>query len=111
MPKEFIHSRDFGRMVPTIVGDGSTGEVEMSPLDNDAIKVGWSKEAEHVEIAVCQTVDGAFVEHGFLYQVGAEPTVADALLTPRYIQMDRAGLNRLIRTLRKARDDAFGSDA
>lgn len=28
-----------------------------------------------------------------------------------YIHLDRDGVNRLIRTLRKARDQAFGSDA
>ena len=28
-----------------------------------------------------------------------------------YVQLDRSGLNRLIRTLRRSRDAAFGADA
>lgn len=28
-----------------------------------------------------------------------------------FVELDRTGINRLIRTLRKARDQAFGSDA
>lgn len=117
MPKEFIHCQDFGRAVPVGPPDES-GKVETATWDSDAVKVGWSKEQGHVELAVVQSVEGAFVEHGFLGQVGEEegendPKVALrlALLTPRYIQLDRAGINRLIHTLRKARDDAFGKDA
>jgi hypothetical protein len=118
MPKEFIHCRDFGRTVTVISGDSEGGEsVETVVPDSDAIKVGWSKEAEHVEIAVCQMVEGVFVEHGFeaILDAGDETDPAKLLqlgrLTPRYIQMDRHGLNRLIRALRQARDDAFGKDA
>lgn len=113
MPKEFIHSRDFGR---TVVLDDGSGSVSTAELDRDAIKVGWSKESEHVELAVLQSIDGAFVEHGFAAEIGlAEGDPAAVLrlaeLTPRYIQLDRAGINRLITTLRQARDDAFGRDA
>lgn len=113
MPKEFIHSRDFGR---TVTVADSEGNVELAEIDRDAVKVGWSKESEHVELAVLQSVDGAFIEHGFVSEVGLEEDDPEAMLrlarlTPRYIQLDRAGLNRLIRTLRQARDDAFGQDA
>jgi hypothetical protein len=116
MPKEFIHSRDFGRSVPVHAGineDGSE-KLEMQPLDNDAVKVGWSKEAEHVEMAVLQSVEGSFIEHRFDSDLGEEKNPEKAyslgLLTPRYIQLDRKGINRLINTLRQARDDAFGKD-
>lgn len=117
MPKEFIHCRDFGRQVPVQTGDST---FELMPLDSDAVKVGWSKESGHVELAVVQMVDGSFVEHGFIESAvgSAEGVLVDhaeelrqAQLTPRYIQLDRAGLNRLIRTLRQARDDAYGADA
>lgn len=119
MPKEMIHCRDFGRTVPLSVVHDETGApktAELATMDSDAIKVGWSKESEHVELAVCQMVDGLFVEHGFLSEIGLEEENPAAMLrlaqlTPRYIQMDRAGLNRLISTLRQARDDAFGKDA
>lgn len=30
---------------------------------------------------------------------------------PHYLELDRSGINRLIRALRKARDQAFGADA
>lgn len=118
MPKEFIHSRDFGRTVPVHAGRDEAGEevLKMAPMDSDAVKVGWSKEQEHVELAVCQMVEGAFVEHGFesILDAGTETDPEKLIrlgrLTPRYIQFDRAGLNRLIRVLRQARDDAFGKD-
>ena len=111
MPKEMIHCRDFGR---TVLLETLDGEKEIGTLDTDALKVGWSKEVGHVELAVCQMVEGSFVEHGFLdgpqEETDCDKRVRLALLTPRYIQMDREGLNRLIRTLRQARDDAFGRD-
>lgn len=118
MPKEFIHCRDFGRSYPVVLdGAEQDRQVEMTSPDNDAVKVAWSKESEHVELAVCQMVDGTFVEHGFLSEIGEpegenDPKVVLRLaqLTPRYIQMDRHGINRLIRILRKARDDAYGRD-
>lgn len=118
MPKEFIHCRDFGRPVQVHSGRDEDGgeQFETAVMDMDAIKVGWSKESEHVELAVCQSVEGAFVEHGFMSEINMtedDPAAVLRLaqLTPRYIQMDRAGLNRLIKVLRKARDDAFGKDA
>lgn len=113
MPKEFIECADFGREFP-VVG-GSDGPVETATWDTDAIKVGWSKEAAHVEVAVVQMVEGLYVEHGFLLEDGADISTEEAVrlakLEPRYIQLDRHGINRLIRSLRKARDDAFGKDA
>lgn len=81
MPKEFVDSR--------YLKEGFESEV---------IKVGWSKESEHVEMAICEIKSGEVVEHGYDGE------------TPRYIQLDRTGLNRLIRILRRARDDAFGRD-
>lgn len=110
MPKEMIQCADYGQEVT--FSDGTTCE-----MDKDLIKVGWSKEAGHVEMAVCQTVDGVVVEYGFedTLTPGTETDPEKLLrlgrLTPRYIQLDRQGLNRLIRVLRQARDDAFGADA
>ena len=88
MPKEYINNRYYGQ---TALSD--TGPVA---LDDSAIKVGWTKDREHVEVAVVSHRDLAT----------GEPD-ADAW----HSQFDRAGINRLIRTLRKARDEAFGSDA
>jgi hypothetical protein len=119
VPKEFIHCRDFGRSVPVHAGEDEDGKeiLSMAPLDSDAVKVGWSKESEHVELAVVQSVAGSFVEHGFedMLQAGGETDpeklLAIGRLTPRYLQLDRNGCNRLINTIRQARDDAFGKDA
>ena len=111
MPKEFIHCRDFGRSFPVLF-DGSDEDqtvVQMSEPTTTAVKVGWSKEQEHVEIAVVRSIEGAFVEHDWETENEEDGSV-EVTPGPLYIQMDRAGLNRLIRTLRQARDDAFGKD-
>lgn len=80
MPKEKIRSKYFN--------------------SNDSIEpevvVGWSKDASHVEIATTME-DGVILE----------PTPEG---NGWYVQLDRAGINRLIKTLRKARDDAYGRD-
>lgn len=122
MPKEFIECQDFGRMIPVANTPGEA--VELAEWDKTAVKVGWSRDAGHVELAVVECVDGAFIEHAF--QLSGAPTIGEAPVSagpfmevpaeiwhgaPRYIQLDRNGINRLIRTLRKARDAAYGSDA
>lgn len=94
MPKEYIHCADFGRRVPLVVEEGKPAEFGI--MDTTAVKVGWTRDREHVELAVVQCKDGAFLDMD-------ERT--------RYLQLDRAGLNLLIRNLRKARDQAFGADA
>lgn len=90
MPKEYIDSMDHGRYVHF---DGEDrGKPPTHLMDNHSIKVGWSKEGMHVGLAIVDTekdVDGFDAQH---------------------INLDRQGLNRLIRFLRRARDDAFGKD-
>lgn len=81
MPKEIIWSRY-----------GSEVEGEPEPV----AQVGWSREASHVELGVVKT--------------GVDPTDADDPKNGLYIQLDRDGINRLIRTLRTARDQAYGRD-
>lgn len=103
MPKEFINNRYYGqhgRSHELCEDVEQTGHFETCAgtpvaLDDSAVKVGWSKEAEHVEIAVVHHRDGA---------EGSDESEA------WHSQFDRIGLNRLIRTLRQARDDAFGKD-
>lgn len=43
-------------------------------------------------------------------EVTAEPLQQDYPLVVSGIPFDRSGVNRLIKTLRKARDQAFGAD-
>lgn len=86
MPKEHIEDR--------WTGHDDDAVAEGSPAK---IKVGWSREAEHVEVATVAPDDRTL-----------RPTPEG---NGWFVQLDRAGLNRLIRTLRKARDAAYGSDA
>jgi hypothetical protein len=86
MPKELIRDHYYDHDSDA-VSEGS----------QSALKIGWSKEAGHVEVATVAP-DG----------MALEPTPEG---NGWFVQLDRAGINRAIRTLRKARDDAFGRDA
>ena len=106
MPKEYINNRYYGQNGRSHEKCDMKGETHCPPdcpgstlvaLDDSAVKVGWTKDLDHVEIAVVRDRDRA---------TGEAPDSG-----AWHSQFDRAGLNRLIRTLRKARDDAFGSDA
>jgi len=85
MPKEMIPDR--------YTGSDDDAVAEGSPTQ---VRVGWSKETGHVEVATVAP------DHMVL-----EPTPEG---NGWFVQMDRAGLNRLIRALRTARDQAFGRD-
>ena len=63
--------------------------------------VGWDREAGHVQLVTkCESaIGGRFVDDvGIHYTDGF------------YVDLDRRGINDLIRNLRKARDQAFGRD-
>jgi hypothetical protein len=82
MPKELIFEKNEH-------GDPNT--------QGTVIRVGWSRESGHVELATIRD-DSQVLEPG----VEANGWFA---------QMDRQSINRLIRVLRNARDSAFGKDA
>jgi hypothetical protein len=86
MPKEYIEDRWTGHD-DAAVADGSPARV----------KIGWSKEAEHVEVATVAPDD-----------MTLRPTPEG---NGWFVQLDRSGINRMIHALRKARDQAFGADA
>lgn len=68
---------------------------ELGPIYQRGIKVGWSK--------------GRFVEIGLAeFEISTELTPGSRGI---FATFDRDGLNRLIRALRQARDDAYGKDA
>lgn len=97
MPKEITYSdqpeyvlRPDGSEINPVEAAGQS-----LPVLRRAVIVGWSKETGHVEIGV-NALEIA-TQHGS-YDSGMFAT------------FDRAGINRLIRTLRKARDDAYGRD-
>lgn len=81
MPKEIIHSR--------------YPDPEDGPRES-LVHVGWTREHEHVEVATIV------------------PDERKLDTTPEgngwFVQLDRSGINRLIRALRQARDQAFGRD-
>ena len=58
------------------------------------VHIGWNKNL-YVEVGVAE------------YEVGTESINESGMFT----SLDREGINRLIRTLRTARDQAFGKDA
>lgn len=73
-----------------------------------AVKVGWGKEAQHVQVAVVlpnQPEIDVKVD-----DTTATMTNISAGRHHLHIQLDRDSINHLIRTLRRARDQAFGRD-
>lgn len=97
MPKEIINSQFYGMSVPT-----EDGKEEVL-LNEPTLHIGWMRDC-NVEVAVLKKGDAA---GGGYPPAGATPENG----TGWFIQLDRAGINRAIRALRKARDQAFGSDA
>ncbi len=67
--------------------------ISPSSPSNFRTEVGWSRD-KYVQIATVNT---------------GEPELAE--VRGWHVDLDREGINRLIRTLRKARDQAFGADA
>jgi len=94
MPKDYITNMYFGQYGNSIPDDPNAKPVPVA-LDASAVKVAWSREPGHVEIAVIADFGPEGRDGGGDW----------------HSQLDRNGINRLIRTLRRARDAAFGSDA
>ena len=104
MPKEIV----YGESLPYGSPD------EPGPA-RSIVEVSWHREpAGHVQL-VTQCVNAVDLS---IYEAAPGETGADEDLAgqsiPRaagiYIDLDRAGINRLIRNLRRARDQAFGRD-
>lgn len=85
MPKEYINDMFFG-----VDDDGvATGS-------DSRVRVSWSKEADYVQVATTAPDDWTL-----------RPTPEG---NGWFVNLDRSGINRLIRFLRRARDDAYGRD-
>src|SRR6187397_2190391 len=107
MPKEVIHG---DRSFPAY------GTPE-SPEAWSVVEVGWSREAEYVQLAskCIDAVDGSDF-HPRLEPIEDLPVDGEIVLleaegllpSGQYIQMNRYAINELIRVLRRARDQAFG---
>lgn len=82
MPKEYIDST-----MPHMTANGVV-------IDSFRVKVTWDKETGDVQIAT--------LDPGNEYAYDATGGY--------YVDLDRQGINRLIKVLRRARDQAFGKD-
>ena len=80
--------------------------------------VGWqSGDTGHVQVGIT-TADGRPIVNHLREQHGQDPDETDttapdgfAAFTALWGTLDRQALNAMIRTLRKARDAAYGADA
>lgn len=99
MPKEVIRGGP-GSAVP-VVQEGAPGSDDQLIAVNEAVvEVRWNREAEHVQV-VTRELNHAM--HGS--EDSPIPCEYGYYWTP-----DRRAINDLIRTLRRARDAAFGRD-
>lgn len=89
MPKEYIVTRSTRRRT-----DQHGGLTE-------AVRIGWSPDC-NVQIAtvLMAPTDGALAVQ-----------ITNPCDQGQFVDLDRESINRLIRTLRTARDKAFGADA
>lgn len=97
MPKEYVYDEDLGKTYRDVVEDGpGSAHTEEVEIETNQVSLGWSKEQGSVQIAT----------------LADEGRVLNDLPEGNgwFVSLDRAGCNRLIRLLRKARDDAFGRD-
>lgn len=91
MPKEVVYSEH------TPYGDDDSRR--------SIIEVQWNREpAGHVQVATLG-VDGATLEPRPCVSESGEPHSGGI-----YLSLDRDGCNRLIKNLRRAREQAFGRD-
>jgi hypothetical protein len=97
MPKELIYSPEALRV--RLDDDASSTVLQNYPVEH--LAVGWSSD-RGVQVGVTAGPAAKIrIDQG---DTGGE---TDSL----WLDLDREGINRLIRTLRKARDAAYGADA
>jgi hypothetical protein len=81
---------------------------ENSGLD---VEVSWGREGGYVQVATtCPDLDRAVTVAKEIVEFKAAHPDETLLTTGYHADLDRARINELIRTLRKARDQAFGRD-
>lgn len=102
MPKEVVYGQGVPYGTPEEPGPART-----------VVEIGWHP-GSHVEVATrCVRSDDGSVYEPQPGEDGAGEDLAGQTI-PRafgvYAQLDRPGINRLIRHLRRARDQAFGKD-
>lgn len=90
MPKEYVHDIDYDRTY-------TTEDDKKVYMGEKAAMIGWTKDPGGAPVSL------AIVDRGEDPDGMAESVV--------YLNLDRYGLNRMIKILRQARDGAFGKDA
>lgn len=96
MPREtVVHGTEYRHTEAT--PNGSSVENRQNP----DLNLNWNRDGEWVQLAV--TVDRRYLEDLLLGPVADRVSIPTEVLT-------RQQINHLIRTLRRARDAAYGSD-
>lgn len=102
MPREVI-KRDHGNIVEVSWGSGGTVQVSTYSPDRMVASTIEAKSVDEAKSAILVNRDPNAM------QGPAGPT--DDIFTGWYVDLDREGINRFIRLLRRARDNAYGADA
>lgn len=85
-----------------VYGQQSVAEEDNSPQPVPLVDVRWNREGGYVQIVTkAERADG-----GRIADDSPDTHVTDGF----YVDLDRAGINGVIRNLRRARDQAFGRD-
>lgn len=96
MPKEIVYGA-YGEFTideqGNEVGPSSVEPGQGAQFVRRGVVLRWSKDHEHVELTTTKINTADHNELG-----------------GQYVQMTRSGINKLIRDLRRARDQAFGKD-
>lgn len=81
---------------------------ETVQTEDGQVAVGWQRDRD-VQLGVALRPVVQYIDGGAT--TDATTTTTQSFKEGQWLTLDRAGLNRLIRALRKARDAAFGADA
>ncbi len=95
MPKETVYGQK-SALAGTSTSCSAT--IELDPR-TPVVEVRWHRETASVQVVTCiQEAGGVGPDEPLTYEHGM------------YVDLDRKGINELIRKLRRAREQAFGRD-
>lgn len=99
-----------GGMPRSEIGEMPKQHIGVTPQEHGSINVAWGRSYQHVQISVAGPIGwrDQYVGQQFAGRSDVDP---DAGLDWHLQVQTRNEINDLIRTLRKARDQAFGADA
>jgi len=104
MPREFVVGSEFIRLEPLTEQEAEAGSPlqvvamqdgqAMRVAEEGLVSVGWHRDLESVQVTT----------------LTRDPASKETRQEGPYIDLDRRGINDLIRQLRRARDQAYGRD-